>query len=84
MRRIANGSADYWDHATRLELAVLGRSEADAAAALSDALACIRESWEPETTARNLRLIGEARARRGEALPWTGEIEDALDRRAGH
>jgi tetratricopeptide (TPR) repeat protein len=81
-RRIAGGAPDYWDHATRLEIAVLGGSEADAAAALADALACVRESWEPETTARNLRLIGEARARRGEALPWTGEIEAALDRRA--
>jgi tetratricopeptide (TPR) repeat protein len=81
-RRVAQGTPDYWDHATRLELAVLARSEAGAAAALADALACVKESWQPETTARNLRLIAGARARRGDALPWTGEIEDALDRLA--
>jgi tetratricopeptide (TPR) repeat protein len=81
-RRIAHGTPDYWDHATLLELAVLSRNEAGAAAAIADALACVEEAWQPETTARNLRLIAEARARRGDALPWTGEIEDALDRRA--
>jgi hypothetical protein len=81
-RRIAKGTPDYWDYATRLELAVLGRNETDATAALTDALACVAESWQPETTVRNLRLISDARARRGDALAWTTEIEDALDRRA--
>jgi len=38
----------------------------------------VRESWEPETTARNLRLIREARAGRQEALPWAAAIEAAL------
>ena len=51
-------------------------------AALGDALACVRESWEPDSTAGNLRLIREARERRGEALAWTKEIEDELDRAA--
>jgi len=65
-RRIAAGNPDYWDYATRLELAVLARDENAARAALPDALAHVRESWERETTARNLRLIGEKRAARGE------------------
>jgi hypothetical protein len=81
-RRVAAGKPDYWDHATLLELAVLGRDEASAAAALADALANVRETWEPETTARNLRLIREARARRNEDVPWAREAEDALLRRA--
>jgi hypothetical protein len=81
-RRIAAGKPDYWDHATLLELAVLGRDESGAVAALADALANVRESWEPETTARNLRLIREARERRNEHLPWAREAEDALERRA--
>jgi len=81
-RRIAGGRPDYWDHATRLELAVLGRIEVEARAALADALASIREGWEAETTARNLRLIREARSERNENVPWALIIEQQLDRRA--
>ena len=47
---------------TLLELAVLARDEEAASDALADALASLREGWEAETTARNLRLIREARA----------------------
>jgi hypothetical protein len=81
-RKIASGKPDYWDYATRLELAVLAKDEERANAALDDALACIREPWEPETTARNLRLIREARDRRGEAIPWAQEMEEELTKRA--
>lgn len=81
-RRLVAGKPDYWDHATRLELAVLARDEQGALAALADALAVVRESWEPETTARNLRLIREARERRQEAVTWAREIEEDLERRA--
>jgi hypothetical protein len=81
-RRIAGGKPDYWDHATRLELAVLAKDEHGARDALGDALAAIREVWEPETTVRNLRLIREARERRGEMIPWAKEIEENLERRA--
>lgn len=77
-RRIAQGNPDYWDYATRIELAVLGRDQASAEAALADALAHVRESWEPETTARNLRLICQARARRGECQDWAETIEKVL------
>lgn len=83
-RRIAAGKPDYWDHATRLELAVLARDQAGASAALGDALAAVREKWEPETTARNLRLIREARERRGEAVLWASEIERELMRKSGN
>jgi hypothetical protein len=81
-RRIAAGQPDYWDHATRLELAVLGLDDADAAAALGDALASVRESWEPETTARNLRLVREARERRHQPVSWATDVEAALLKRA--
>ncbi|SDY32009.1 TRAFs-binding domain-containing protein [Nitrosomonas sp. Nm33] len=77
-RRIAAGKPDYWDYATRLELAVLAKDEDAASNALGDALAAVRESWEPETTARNLRLISNARKKRGELLGWEEEIEAAL------
>jgi len=79
-RRIA-GKPDYWDHATRLELAVLAGDEPGARSALSDALAAVREPWEPETTARNLRLIREARERRQEPVALVKELEETLLRR---
>jgi tetratricopeptide (TPR) repeat protein len=77
-RRVAMGRPDYWDHATLLELAVLARDEDAAAAALADSLACLREGWEAETTARNLCLIREARAARGEDVASIEELEQAL------
>jgi hypothetical protein len=81
-RKIASGKPDYWDYATLLELAVLAGDGAGAEAALADALAAVRESWEPESTARNLRLIREARERRGDPPSWARDIEDELSRRA--
>lgn len=65
-RRIAAGQPDYWDFATRMELAVLNRKIEAAETALADALAHVREVWETETTARNLGLIAAARRKRGE------------------
>ena len=81
-RRIARGAPDYWDHATLLELAVLAKDEDGAMDALANTLASVRESWEPETTARNLRLIREARETRGEKVPWALKVEEALGRAA--
>jgi tetratricopeptide (TPR) repeat protein len=80
-RKIASGKPDYWDYATRLELAVLAKDRGGAETALADALAAIREKWEPETTARNLRLIREARSVRGEdpmSIDWIDQIERQL------
>jgi hypothetical protein len=77
-RRIAAGKPDYWDYATRLELAVLAEDQDAAGQALGDALATSREGWERETTARNLRLIREARKSRQEETDWIKEIETAL------
>jgi tetratricopeptide (TPR) repeat protein len=80
-RRIAQGKPDYWDYATLVELAVLAKDEGDAMNALERALPVIREPWEPETTARNLRLIRETRDGRGENVPWALKIEEALEAR---
>lgn len=80
-RRIVQGKPDYWDYATRLELAVLRRDRTSAESALADALAHIREPWEPETTARNLRLICEAWDRRGKGQDWAKMIEKTLARK---
>jgi tetratricopeptide (TPR) repeat protein len=79
-RRIASGSPDYWDFATRLEIAMLAKDEEGAMDSLSRALAVVRERWEPETTLRNLRLIREARERRGGIAPWMLSVEEELTR----
>ena len=81
-RRIASGHPDYWDHATLLELAILQKDQQKATDALTNALLAIREKWEPQTTARNLRLIHEARKKRGETVEWTRGIEEELLRAA--
>jgi tetratricopeptide (TPR) repeat protein len=77
-RRIEGGKPDYWDHATCLELAVLAMDEQEARSSLADALAVMRETWEGETTARNLRLIREVRERRGAHMDGAEEIKRAL------
>jgi hypothetical protein len=78
---VAGGSSQFLlPLATLVELAVLERDERAARAALPEAVASIREKWEPETTARNLRLIREARA--DTAPVWATEIENVLLNRA--
>lgn len=81
-RRMDQGKPDYWDHATLLELAVLNRDRDTAEAAAADAMAAIREPWEAETTAGNLKIIADARARRGETLEWAARIASLLLNRA--
>jgi hypothetical protein len=78
--RLATNAADYWDHATLLELSVLADDRRAAEQALGDALAAVREPWEPKTTARNLRLIREVRTGRGGDVAWIAEIEAELGR----
>lgn len=82
-RRIATGKPDYWDYATLLEIALLQQDESGADEALQSALAEVRESWEPETTLRNVRLILDAQRRRSEASAWSSAIEGELARIAG-
>jgi hypothetical protein len=77
-RRMAHGRPDYWDYATRLELAILGKNKCAAEAALMDALANVREPWEAESTARNLRLIYRAWTAAGDDTTWLASIQSHL------
>jgi hypothetical protein len=77
-RRIAAGKPDYWDFATRLELAVLAEDEPDAQSSLEGARLAARSPWETETTARNLRLINEVRGKRGAIPSWMQSIPESL------
>lgn len=78
--RIANQRPDYWDHATLLELAVIGDDPEAAREHLAMALQTSREAWERETTARNLSLLGQLRERRNEEMGWVVALIDELVR----
>ncbi|WP_445156780.1 TRAFs-binding domain-containing protein [Halomonas sp. E14] len=78
-RRLASKNPDYWDHATELEVHVLSQEAEKAHAALGMVLASIRETWEPETTANNIRMIRKARESRGADCDWIKDIESALE-----
>lgn len=75
-RRAAREGADYWDHATVLEAAVIAGDRAAAEAACQDALPLRSEAWMGETTARNLRLLREASTDPWPA--WAKALEDVL------
>jgi hypothetical protein len=62
-----------------LELAVLNDDPDAAEQYLSDAIVTIRESWEPLTSANNLKLIRDARRNRKVAQPWLDEIIGQLE-----
>lgn len=81
VRRLEGATADYWDHATMLELAVLENRLEEAANHLGQALAAVRESWEPQTTENNLKLIADARSKRGEETTWLIQVIEALQKK---
>jgi tetratricopeptide (TPR) repeat protein len=78
-RRLESKSPDYWDYATLLELAILKNDRSEATKALSDALAAVREAWEPKSTSENIRMIRGVRTQRGDDGTWIEEIEGALN-----
>lgn len=82
-RRLAGGAPDYWDTATLLELAILRNDRAEARRLGDSALAAVRESWEPETTSKNLTYIAESRGARGEDVGWLDAIIGDLREKAG-
>ena len=61
-----------------MELAVIGRNADDAEQQLGDVLAMVAESWQLDTTERNLRLIRDVRLTRGEDAVWIKGLEEAL------
>jgi tetratricopeptide (TPR) repeat protein len=81
-QRLKSGRPDYWDYATLLELAVLENDWNATRGHLTDALAAVRESWEPISTINNLTMINEARQKRGITNPELDQIIDALKSRA--
>jgi MAP3K TRAFs-binding domain len=82
-RRIQSKQPNYWDYATVLELAVIDRNEDAVKAALADAVAAVRESWEPKSTLATLRRFRQAREARGERAEWMADVERTLETIAG-
>lgn len=74
-RRLESKATDYWDYATMVELNVLKRDYEEARKELQNALIYIREDWEPETTANNLKFIRNSREEKGED---TKEIDNII------
>jgi len=81
-QRLSGATPDYWDHATMLELAVLENEPKKAMGALGKAVAAIREKWEPETTANNLKMIERSREKRSEDTSWLKQIIAELEKRS--
>jgi uncharacterized protein DUF4071 len=77
-RRLAGGAPDYWDRATLVELSVLEDRPQEATERLDAALDAVREGWEPETTAKNLIFIRDARAARGLDVAWIDRLVSDL------
>ena len=57
-------SEDYWDRATVLELALIGRDDDGAKQALPPVLASAAAAWMAETTRKNLEMLVHSRARK--------------------
>lgn len=77
--KIARGSPDYWDHASKLELGILKRNSEQTNHHLGQALISVREAWEPKTTARNIAMIRDARSAHGESVTELDEVIKCLD-----
>jgi uncharacterized protein DUF4071 len=77
-RKLAKGKSDYWDLATLLELEVLDGNRQAASSILGNLRSAGRETWQIDTTVRNLSLIRKARESRGGDAGWIAELEQQL------
>lgn len=82
-QRLRSANADYWDHATILELAVLAAQPGAVSDVLDEVLASSTEAWQLESTAGNLRIIQTTWAQQGRQPEWLQSIIDTLDAAAG-
>lgn len=76
--------ADFWDHATLLELAVIGENEDDAWTAVTHAIYARPAPWQARSTLDTLVRLRRARERSGNPFPdWLHQIEAELARATG-
>jgi hypothetical protein len=62
---------------------VLDSDEEKVMSVLPDAVAAVRESWEPTSTLQTLQRLRLAREQRGPVPAWAAEVEQALHEAAG-
>jgi hypothetical protein len=77
----ARRSADYWDYATLLELAIIARDQEAATTHLGEVFAIVTDDmppWHLKSTGDNLQLIRELRVARGEDASWVEGVEAML------
>jgi len=79
-RRLNSGAADYWDHASMLEIACLKTDEHVSSTEVAECLASHPPPWQRETTTRNLQMLFEARTQRGDDVTLLERILDLLRR----
>jgi hypothetical protein len=76
--------ADYWDHATLVELAVIDENSDDAWTAVTHAIYARPLRWQARSTLETLVRLRQARQGAGDPIPlWMIEIEDELERVVG-
>lgn len=81
-RRLETRNPDYWDFATLLELHVIAEEKEKAEQVLPKCLVEVRESWEPETTVRNLNLLRQAKNNRNINIEWIDGLISELEKAA--
>jgi tetratricopeptide (TPR) repeat protein len=79
-RKGGASSSDYWDLATVLELAVIGRDEKMAMSVMPKVLARAAASWMVKTTADNLDLIKDLRKEKEDISTLSGIITELRNR----
>jgi len=78
-RKIAVGKSDYWDHATRLELALLSNNEKKAKKALGDARTKRPDRMQCNTTLKTLKLLLEEAKKRSDESTLIEEMIKGLE-----
>ena len=74
-RKGGASSSDYWDTATILELALIGRDEKVALSVLPRVLVNAEASWMVKTTADNLEMLKDLRAEKED----TSGLEEVIN-----
>ena len=77
-QKLQGAHSNYWDHATMLELAVLAGNREGADDEMDDVLSTYSETWQPQTTAGNLRIIRNGRRQRGSNVDWIDRLIEQL------